>query len=54
MGIHMNTEILQLEPQSLWKQFSALNAVPRPSKKEARVIAFMIDFAKSLLMQKLQ
>lgn len=44
----MNTEILQLEPQSLWEQFSALNAVPRPSKKEAQVIAFMIDFAKSL------
>lgn len=47
----MNTEILQLEPQSLWKQFSALNAVPRPSKKEARVIAFMIDFAKSLQLE---
>ncbi len=44
----MNTDILQLQPQSLWKQFSALNAVPRPSKKEERVIAFMIDFAKSL------
>jgi len=50
----MNTEILQLEPKSLWEQFSALNAVPRPSKQEARVIAFMIDFAKSLELESKQ
>jgi len=35
----------QLEPSLLWKHFNDLNAVPRPSKKEERVIQFMIDFA---------
>ena len=38
----------QLEPKSVWKNFSKLNAVPRPSKKEERVIAFMIDFGNQL------
>ena len=41
-------QVSQLEPQSLWENFSNLNAVPRPSKKEERVIAFMMDFGKSL------
>lgn len=44
----MNNDILSLEPQGVWKHFTALNAVPRPSKKEARVIAFMIAFGVSL------
>ena len=44
----MNKEILSLEPQAIWKHFTALNAVPRPSKKEARVIAFMKAFGASL------
>lgn len=37
-----------LAPQSIWKNFSALNAVPRASKKEERVIAFMKNFGESL------
>jgi len=37
-----------IEPASLWKYFSDLNAVPRPSKKEERVIQFMMDFGKNL------
>jgi len=41
-------EILSLEPQAIWKNFSALNAVPRASKKEERVIQFMMDFGKTL------
>ncbi|MCF6213696.1 MAG: aminoacyl-histidine dipeptidase [Flavobacteriaceae bacterium] len=40
--------ILHLEPKEIWKNFSALNAVPRPSKKEERVIAFMVNFGKEL------
>jgi len=44
----MSKEIESLEPQKLWKNFSDLNAVPRGSKKEERVIAFMQDFGKSL------
>jgi dipeptidase D len=37
-----------LEPKPLWANFSALNAVPRPSKKEERVIAFIVQFGKQL------
>ncbi len=44
----MNDEIRQLDPKPVWKNFNALNAVPRPSKKEERVIAFMEDFGNSL------
>ncbi|WP_396600314.1 aminoacyl-histidine dipeptidase [Algibacter sp. R77976] len=44
----MNSDIRQLQPQALWNKFADLNAVPRPSKKEERVIAFMKDFGKNL------
>src|SRR4051812_47996320 len=44
----MSNSITDLEPKPLWKNFSDLNAVPRPSKKEERVIKFMQDFGKSL------
>lgn len=40
--------IRSLSPQSLWNHFADLNAVPRPSKKEERVIQFMLDFGKKL------
>jgi dipeptidase D len=40
--------VAQLEPTALWQHFAALNAVPRPSKKEARVIAFMKAFGENL------
>ncbi|WP_055448287.1 aminoacyl-histidine dipeptidase [Lacinutrix mariniflava] len=44
----MNSEIRALEPKELWNKFADLNAVPRPSKKEERVIAFMKDFGAKL------
>lgn len=43
----MTTSLPHLEPANLWTHFSALNAVPRPSKREERVIQFMLDFAAS-------
>ena len=39
------------EPNKLWNHFADLNAVPRPSKKEERVIEFMMDFGKSLNLE---
>lgn len=36
------------EPKSLWNHFADLNEVPRPSKKEEKVIAFMQSFGKTL------
>lgn len=44
----MSQSISELEPKSLWKNFTDLNAVPRPSKEEERVIAFMQDFGEAL------
>ncbi len=44
----MSDAVRQLQPQALWNHFADLNAVPRPSKKEERVIQFMLDFGKSL------
>ncbi|NDI99800.1 aminoacyl-histidine dipeptidase [Flavobacterium sp. LaA7.5] len=44
----MNEAIRNLEPKALWNKFADLNAVPRPSKKEERVIAFMKDFGEKL------
>jgi dipeptidase D len=41
-------EVKELNPQGLWSNFAALNAVPRPSKKEARIIQFMLDFGRGL------
>lgn len=44
----MSQEVRQLEPQCVWNKFADLNEVPRPSKKEGRVIQFMLDFGISL------
>ncbi|QNK61295.1 aminoacyl-histidine dipeptidase [Pedobacter sp. PAMC26386] len=41
-------EVKNLEPQELWSNFVKLNAVPRASKKEERVIAFMVSFGNDL------
>ncbi len=45
---YMSQEIRNLEPKALWNKFADLNAVPRPSKKEDRVIEFMKEFGKGL------
>jgi dipeptidase D len=44
----MSQEIRNLEPKDLWNKFADLNAVPRPSKKEDRVIQFIKDFGTNL------
>ncbi len=40
--------IRELEPNDLWNHFANLNSVPRPSKKEERVIEFAKKFGESL------
>jgi len=50
----MSQEVRLLEPIALWNHFADLNAVPRPSKKEERVIQFMIDFGKDLGLETLK
>ena len=49
-----NQEIRNLEPKALWNKFADLNAVPRPSKKEERVIAFMKDFGTKLGLETIE
>ncbi|WP_088323173.1 aminoacyl-histidine dipeptidase [Polaribacter tangerinus] len=44
----MNIEVRNQEPKEVWNMFADLNAVPRPSKKEERIIAFMVNFGKKL------
>jgi dipeptidase D len=41
-------ELSNIEPQIIWKNFSKLNAVPRPSKKEEKVITFIKEFGENL------
>lgn len=40
--------VRDLEPKALWNNFEDLNAVPRPSKKEERIIAFTKAFGEKL------
>lgn len=47
-------EVRNLEPSSLWNNFADLNAVPRASKKEAEVIAFMVAFGEKLGLETVQ
>ncbi len=39
-------DIKSLEPQRLWKEFYGICQVPRPSKKEGKIIAYLQEFGK--------
>ncbi len=49
-----NSDIRNLAPKALWNHFSDLNAVPRPSKKEERVIQFIKDFGTRLQLETIE
>lgn len=49
----MSSDIKQLQPQGLWANFATLNAVPRASKKEDRVIQFAKKFGENLGLETL-
>jgi dipeptidase D len=44
----MDRNIEKLEPQSVWKYFKNITQIPRPSKKEAKILAYLIEEAKRL------
>ncbi|OZV70066.1 aminoacyl-histidine dipeptidase [Winogradskyella aurantia] len=50
----MSSEIRALEPKALWNKFADLNAVPRPSKREEKVIRFIKDFGKNLGLETME
>jgi len=44
----MSSAVRQLEPKSLWNNFANINAIPRASKKEEEIIAYMVKFGEDL------
>ncbi len=40
-------EILELEPQLVWRNFHALTQIPRPSGHTEKVAAYLVDFARA-------
>ncbi|MBE9510754.1 MAG: aminoacyl-histidine dipeptidase [Bacteroidetes bacterium] len=44
----MSNKISELDPKVLWKHFYSLTQVPRPSKKEGKIIQFMREFGENL------
>ena len=50
----MNTEILDLEPKIVWEYFKEVLEIPRPSKKEEKIIAYLLKFGKDQNLETLQ
>jgi dipeptidase D len=42
----MNEVLNNLQPQIIWQYFSEILQIPRPSKKEEKILAYLIDFAR--------
>jgi dipeptidase D len=43
----MNEELLKLNPERLWHYFIEILKIPRPSKKEEKIVRYILDFGKS-------
>jgi dipeptidase D len=43
----MSHILAHLEPKALWQHFEALTQIPRPSKHEAKVIDYVVQFGKA-------
>ena len=41
-------DIIDLKPQRVWKHFYSLTRIPRPSKKEEKIRAFLAEYGKKL------
>jgi dipeptidase D len=50
----MSASVRNLEPKEVWTKFADLNEVPRASKKEEKVIAFIKSFGAGLSLETLQ
>ena len=44
----MSTDLSGLKPEALWKNFEELTKIPRPSRKEEKVIQYMKEFGEKL------
>ena len=39
-------KISEIQPAEIWKYFDEITQIPRPSKKEEKIIQYLLDFAK--------
>tara|TARA_B110000037_G_C17127680_1_gene509073 strand:+ start:6551 stop:8002 length:1452 start_codon:yes stop_codon:yes gene_type:complete len=44
----MSQEIKEIQPQEIWRNFAKINAIPRASRKEEAIIAYMKAFGENL------
>jgi len=50
----MNEHLSQLQPASVWAYFKEILEIPRPSKKEEKIIAYLLAFGKKNKLETLQ
>jgi dipeptidase D len=50
----MNEILLDLKPFAVWRYFREITMIPRPSKKEEKIIKYLKDFAASYQLKILQ
>ena len=50
----MNNELTKLYPEKLWFYFSEILNIPRPSKKEDKIVKYLLDFGKKHNLETLQ
>ncbi len=50
----MNNEILKLNPAKVWFYFKEILNIPRPSKKEGKIIEYLLRFGKEHNLETLQ
>ncbi len=47
----MFMEVKDLKPALIWELFDQITKVPRPSKKEGKIVQFLLDFAKEYKLE---
>ncbi len=50
----MNTDILKLEPAIVWEYFKQILEIPRPSKKEEKIIEYLVKFGNENNLETIQ
>jgi len=50
----MNEHLLELKPSSAWAYFKEILEIPRPSKKEEKIVAYLLEFGKKHRLETIQ
>ena len=50
----MNEHILELNPSTVWAYFKEILEIPRPSKKEEKIIAYLLEFGRKHNLETIQ